>query len=152
MKNLFLSTIAILVLAFMGTSCSSDDNNPSKSAILYTELSTECKTFVEDYFYLYEVFTVEKDVNSVIEYYEIKLIGGTEIDLNQSCQWTSVDGNNQPIPTGFINTSIVEYVATNYPTTVIESIEKETYGFDVDLLNNTELRFDSEGNFLGLGN
>lgn len=152
MKNLFLSTVAILTLAFTGISCSSDDNNSGETIIGYSELSADCKTFVETYFSEYEILRVEKDIHSVDEYYEVKFVGGMQIDLNQSCEWTEVDGNNQPIPTGFVNTSIVEYVTTNYPTTSIESIDKKSYGFDVDLLNNTELRFDSEGNFLGLDN
>ncbi|HNQ26728.1 MAG TPA: PepSY-like domain-containing protein [Aquaticitalea sp.] len=153
MKKLVLATTAILVLAFTGVSCSSDDDdNASETIIDYSELSVECTTFVETYFNGYEVLRVEKGPYSVDEYYEITFVGGTQIDLNASCEWTEVDGNDQAIPTGFINTSIVEYVSTNYPTTAIESIDKKTYGFDVDLVDGTELRFDSEGNFLGLDN
>lgn len=153
MKNVFLTTIALVTLSFTGISCSSDDNNNSSESIIqYAELSTDCKTFVETYFSGYEIQKIEKDTRSIDEYYEIYLVGGIQIDLNQSCQWTEVDGENQAIPTGFINTNIVNYVTTNYPTTAIESIEKKTYGFDVDLVNDTELRFDTEGTFLGLGN
>ncbi len=152
MKNLFLSTITVIALAFTGFSCSSDDNNSSGKAIEYSELPTEAKNFIETYFSDSEIARVEKDINSVDEYYEVKFVGGAEIDFDESGVWMNVEGNNQPIPTGFINNSIVEYVTTNYSTTPIESIEKKSYGFDVDLINNTELRFDSEGTFLGLGN
>lgn len=152
MKNLFLSTVTVLALAFTGVSCSSDDNNSSETRIEYSELPTDAQNFIETYFSESEILRIEKDINSIDEYYEVKFVDNAEIDFNESGVWIHVDGNNQSIPTGFINTSIVEYVTTNYSTTSIESIEKEIYGFDVDLVDNTELRFDSEGTFLGLGN
>lgn len=152
MKRMFLSTIAVFTLVFTTVSCSSDDNNSSDRIINYSELPAEAKTFTETYFSDLEIMRVEKDMNSIDEYYEVKFIGGAEIDFTQSGVWTNVDGNNKAIPTGFILTPIVEYVTTNYSVTSIESIEKKTYGFDVDLVNNTELRFDLEGNFLGLDN
>lgn len=152
MKKVVLSSITVLALAFTGVSCSSDDNNSGETVINYSELSADCKTFVETYFTEYDILRVEKDIHSVDEYYEVKLVGGIQIDLNESCEWTEVDGNNQAIPTGFILPAIVDYVTANYSATSIESIDKKPYGFDVDLLNNTELRFDAQGLFLGLGN
>lgn len=153
MKNLVLSTIAILALAFTGVSCSSDDDDNQNSQIIaYEELPAEAQTFTETHFSELEILRVEIDIQSVDDYYEVKFVGGMEIEFDQNGNWTSVDGNNQAIPTGFINPLIVQYVADNYPDTSIESIEIKPYGFDVDLLNNTDLRFDTEGNFLGLDN
>lgn len=152
MKKIFLSTVLALTFVFTIASCSSDDNSSSDRIINYSELPTQAKVFTETYFPESEIMRVEKDVNSVDEYYEVKFIGGVEIDFTQTGSWTNVDGNKNAIPTGFIITPIVEYVATNYSATSIESIEKKAYGFDVDLVNNIELRFDLEGNFLGLDN
>lgn len=152
MKKIFLSTVLVLTFAFATVSCSSDDNNSSDRIINYSELPTEAKAFTETYFSGSEIMRVEKDVNSIDEYYEVKFVGGMEVDFTQSGIWTNVDGNKKSIPTGFILTPIVEYVTTNYSATSIESIEKQVYGFDVDLVNNVELRFDLEGNFLGLDN
>lgn len=152
MKRIFLSIVAVLTLAFTAFSCSSDDNHSSDIIIDYAELPTEAKAFTDAYFSDWEIMKVEKDVNAIDEYYEITFVGGADIDFTQTGVWTQVDGNKKAIPTGFILAPIVEYVAANYATTSIESIEKKPYGFDVDLINNTELRFDLEGNFLGLDN
>ncbi len=152
MKNLVLSAIAILTLVFIGTSCSSDDNNSSEILIQASELPIKAKTFPDNVLTNIDITRVEKETKSVDEYYEVYLTGGIHIDFNQAGEWTEVDGNNQAIPTGFINPNIVTYVTTNYSATAIESIDKKAYGFDVDLLNNIELRFDFEGNFLGTGN
>lgn len=152
MKNLFLLTIAVLALAFTVSSCSSDDNQLYETVIQASELPTPAKNFIDNNFPNINSTRVEKDVRSVDEYYEVYLTGGIHIDFNQAGEWTEVDGNNQAIPTGFINPNIVTYVTTNYSETAIESIDKKAYGFDVELLNNIELRFNSEGNFLRTGN
>ncbi len=150
MKNLVLSTATLILLSLSGVSCSSDDNNSTEMLIPASDLPAPSKTFLEAYFVDVAVVRVERDIHSVTEYYEVHLADGSQIDFDQAGNWTEVDGNHKAIPTGFIHPTIVSYVATNYPTTVIESIDKQIYGFDVDLLNQVELRFDYQGNFLGL--
>ncbi len=152
MKNLFLTTIITLMLGFTGISCSSDNDNSSESIIQTSELPTEPKIFIDTYFSDAEIIRIERDTNSIDGYYEVYFVGGIQIDFDESGVWTEVDGNNQAIPTGFINPDIMIYVITNYPAVLIESIGKKPYGFDIDLVNNIELRFDTEGNFLETGN
>lgn len=112
----------------------------------------QANNFIETYFVTATVVKVEKDIRSLDEFYEVRLADGTQIDFNETGIWTEVDGNNKSIPTQFINENIVKYVTTNYTTTTIEGIDKKTYDFDVDLVNNTELRFDINGKFLGFDN
>ncbi|WP_430613214.1 PepSY-like domain-containing protein [Flavobacterium sp. JP2137] len=150
MKNLVLSVAAVCLLSFTGVSCSSDDNNTTETTIPTSDLPTPTKSFLDTYYLDATIIRIKMNIRSVDEYYEVYLSNGTEIDFDQAGNWTEVDGNHQAIPTGFIHPSIVSYVATNYPTTAIESIDKKAYGFDVDLLNNSELRFDLQGNFLGI--
>lgn len=66
--------------------------------------------------------------------------------------WTEVDGNGRSLPTDFIHDNIVTYVNANYTSVSIESIGKEIYGFNVDLTNNLDFQFSSEGIFLGMEN
>jgi len=75
MKNLFLSTVTVLALAFTGVSCSSDDNNSSETVIDYSELPTDAQNFIETFFSESEIFRIENDINSIDEYYEVKFVG-----------------------------------------------------------------------------
>ncbi|MFV0180300.1 PepSY-like domain-containing protein [Empedobacter falsenii] len=152
MKIFFLATITVVSIAFTVTSCSSDDDNNHKTIIQVSELPLQANNFIETYFVTATVAKVEKDIRSLDEFYEVRLADGTQIDFNETGIWTEVDGKNKSIPTQFINENIVKYVITNYTTTTIEGIDKKTYGFDVDLVNNTELRFDINGKFLGFDN
>lgn len=152
MKKTISTAITALSIAFTATSCASDDHSTYETIIRASELPTQAKTFIDGYFTTATIVKVEKDIRSLDGFYEVDFSDGTQIDFNETGVWTEVDGNSKSISTQFINTNIVTYVTTNYTTTTIESIDKKTYGFDVDLVNNTELRFNTNGTFLGLDN
>jgi hypothetical protein len=150
MKKIFLTAI-VLALSFTGVSCEDDDDNSSVH-IPSSELPAPAAAFLDTYFNDIDIVKVEKDVNSNDEYYEVDLAGGIEVHFDQAGNWTEVDGNGQPIPTGFIPDAIVTHVSENYQSQAIESIDKKSYGYAVDLLNGTELRYDQSGEFIGTGN
>jgi len=152
MKRIILSVAAVIAVATATVSCNSDDNNTTETIIQEAELPVQAKSFIDSYFGGYTVLRIERDTRSVEEYYEVHLTDGTQIDFDKEGIWTEVDGNGRAIPTGFINPQIVAYITANHPTTSVESIGKEVYGFDVDLLNNLDLRFNGNGDFLGMEN
>ncbi|WP_316839177.1 PepSY-like domain-containing protein [Pedobacter gandavensis] len=147
-KLIFAATV--VAMAVTTISCSKEDKH-SESIIQKSELPSESRIFIDTYFSGNEILRIEKDTKSTDEYYEVNFVGGMSVDFDQWGKWTEVDGNNQAIQTGFILPTIVDYVKVNYATSAIESIDKKPYGFDVELLNNIELRFNSTGVFLGLG-
>ena len=63
MKNLVLSAIAILTLVFIGTSCSSDDNNSSEIIIQASELPIKAKTFLDNVFTNIDITREKKKQN-----------------------------------------------------------------------------------------
>lgn len=152
MKRIILSVAAVIAVAMATVSCNSDDNNTTETIIQEAELPVQAKSFIDSYFGSYTVLKIERDTRSVEEYYEVHLTDGTQIDFDKEGVWTEVDGNGRTIPTGFIHPQIVAYITANHPTTSVESIGKEVYGFNVDLLNNLDLRFNGTGDFLGMEN
>lgn len=152
MKKNTLSLLAVASLIFSTSSCNSDDSDSPEVIVEITELPEQSRTFLETNFNGFLVNRVTKDISSIDEYYEIFINNGITIDFNQTGEWTEVDGNGQSIPTGFIDEDIVNYTSMNFPSFPIENIDKKLYGYDVDLTNNTELRFDTSGNYIGLGN
>jgi len=44
--------------------------------------------------------------------------------------------------------AIVSYVTNNYPSVGINGIEREMNGFDIELTNDIDLVFNSEGGFV----
>ena len=149
MKKNILNLLAVASLIFSTSACNSDDSDSREVIIEVAELPEQSRNFLETNFNGFQVNRATKDVSSFDEYYEIFLNNGITIDFNRIGEWTEVDGNGLSIPTSFIDEEIVSYINTNYPTFPIESIDKKPYGYEVDLINNTELRFNTSGKLIG---
>ena len=152
MKKNILNLLAVASLIFSTSACNSDDSDSREVIVEVAELPEQSRNFLETNFNEIQAIRIEKDIHSIEEYYEVYFNNGIQVDFSANGEWTEVDGNGLSIPTSFIDEEIVSYINTNYPTFPIENIDKKPYGYDVDLINNTELRFDTSGNFIGLGN
>ncbi len=152
MKSNFLKTIAAVVILYAFTSCNNDDDQSNNETVIdYSELAESCKTVIETHFSSATAIRVEKknipDSDGTV--YEVKLSNGMEIDFTAECSWTDIDGNNQQIPYALVPEAILLYVQTNYPApTFIEGIDKETFGYEVELSNDLDLIFNSDGTFV----
>lgn len=90
---------------------------------------------------------IEKTIGTIQEY-EVILTDGTDISFDAKGNWDSVETPiNKVVPSKLIPQSIVDYVNTNYKKAGIVSIDKENYGYDVELSNGIEMKFDKAGNF-----
>lgn len=155
MKMNILKPILAAGILFSFTACNNDDDNNQEVIIDYTELSENCKSFVETHFPENTVVSVEKknapDSDGTL--YEVRLNNGMEIDFSAECVWTDIDGNHQPIPNALIPAAILTYVQENYPSPLfIEGIDKEPYGYQVEISNDIDLKFDAEGTFIRIDN
>lgn len=100
----------------------------------------------------------ENDILRIIEKtddgkksYEVKLVDGTELEFNSNGEWIEIDAeDNKAVADIFVPEAILSYVTSNYPTALIENIERMVNGyFEVELNNDVELYFDAEYNFVG---
>ena len=80
--------------------------------------------------------------------YEVALNDGTRIEYKGD-QWTEVEaGRGKAVPDSYIPAAILEYTTSNYPGILITKIERTKEGFDVELANGLEIKFDPNGAFL----
>lgn len=81
--------------------------------------------------------------------YEVKLDNGAEIEFDKNMEWEEIK-DYHGVPAVLIPAKITSYVNHNYKNIKIKSIEKKATRnkMDVELLNDIELEFDMEGNFL----
>lgn len=85
--------------------------------------------------------------------YEVTLTDGSEITFTSSGEWTNIETpNNKAVPEGLVPTTIANYVRQKHAGTSIVGIEKDKKGFDVELSNNIEIKFDPAGNFVKYDN
>ncbi|MNL04257.1 hypothetical protein D3C87_1248220 [compost metagenome] len=147
MKKLILTFTALLAFAIIVVSCDKDDDHQVPATSLPTSASTFLNTFFKDV----TIRKVEKQTPTATNKtaYSVELANGIEVDFDQEGNWKEVESDNDTaIPTGFISSTIVSYVDTNYKTAQISAIDKVTAGFEVELTNDIDLLFDPSGQFV----
>lgn len=142
LKFIPLVLVALFATALWG--CSKDDDDEPAAL---TELPATAKTFLSTYYPSVE-YKAYKDDNG----YDVVLLNGQKVDFDSKGDWYEVKASipGQTIPTGFYPAAIDTYISENYSGAGICEISKELYGFDVELVQNIELKFDASGNFISV--
>lgn len=145
MKKLLKFLPLVLVALFATTlwSCKDDKDEPAP----ITELPATAKTFLSTYYPSVD-YKAYKDDNG----YDVVLTNGQKVDFNKNGEWQDVEATiaGQTIPSGFYPSAIDTYIEDNYSGAGIREISKEFYGFEVELVQNIDLKFDETGNFISL--
>ena len=92
-----------------------------------------------------EVLTIQKYEVPCFNYLD-HFVG--KIDFDKKGEWKSIDTNLKSVPATFVHKSIADYVKKNYPDTFVSKIERDSRGYDVELSNHMDLKFDTNGNFV----
>ena len=110
------------------------------------QLPAAAKTFVQTNFQGKRIIYAEKDWNS----YECRLDDGTKIEFNRKGNWKKVDCHMIALPAAIVPAAIQQYVSTNFPGTVITKIDKERYGYEIELSSDIDLKFNYQGVLIGM--
>ena len=141
MKRMRLLFIALL--SMMVTSVAFADDKP----IPVEKLPAAARTFVDTNFPGKKILYAEKDWNS----YECRLDDGTKIDFTSKGEWKQVDCHGMSaVPAVIVPEAIKQYVETNFSNCMITKIDKERHGYDIELSNDLELRFNHQGALIGM--
>ena len=112
----------------------------------------EINTFVETYFPQVSIRSARQDGNEI----EVKLTDNTELDFYLNYDWKNIDCDESTVygivPAELVPAQITDYVTANFPANHIDQIEKENYGWDIELDNNREIKFDHNFNVISGGN
>ena len=136
-----MMTIMLLALVCVFTACA-DDVKTNDVSKLPPKAQSILKNFAAD------ILVIEIDNEIFGNKYEVKLTDGTEIDFDKNGEWNSIDCKSTSVPKQFIPQKIEKYVTTNYKTAIISKIEKSPKGYDIELSNELDLKFNLQGDFL----
>ena len=73
---------------------------------------------------------------------------GSKIEFDKNGNWDSVDCKTQAVPNSLVPASIRKYVKTNFRGQKIVKIDKESYGYEIELSNKLELKFSKQGRLI----
>ncbi len=145
MKKAIALTFVALVSLFALSAFSLTDDKP----ISFAQLPKAAQQFVKTHFPSQQVSLVTLDNDLIGKSYEVLLADGTRIEFNKRGIWKDVELKQGTVPTKIVPSKIMNYVKTNFPGTTIKQIEKrDRGGYQVDLSNDIELKFDAQLNFI----
>lgn len=114
------------------------------------KLPASAKTFIKEYFPESVVSYVKKDKELMKTTYEVVFQNGTEVEFDAKGQWDNVDCKNTAVPAKLIPATIAEYVKTSFPGQLIVKIDKESFGYEIELSSDLELKFNKEGKLIAV--
>lgn len=142
MKKFLLSLVAIVGIALF---TQAKDTYAHDASVLPKAAQT---VIAKNFKAKVSVVKIDKDFGRISEY-EAILTDGTEISFDRDGNWENVEvGNNSSVPAAFVPEAIRRYVAANQSGQRIVGIDKERHGYDVELSNGVEMKFDKAGTFL----
>jgi hypothetical protein len=143
MKKILLSALAIATLAVTPTMA-------EDVAITAHKLPQEAQKFLKVHYAQNKVVSAVHDRDIDDNDYTVIMDDGTKIEFDSSGKWESVKSRNGKIPAGIVPAKIAGYIAEHYPSIGIEKIERKRYGYEVELTNDLDVKFGSDGRFIGL--
>ena len=132
-------TLGILALFLLMTAC-------SDRPVALTQLPVTIQTFVQQAFPGKNITYAEKDLELTGYKYDVVLADGTRIEFDTDDVWDKIECPlTNPVPTALIPAPIVAHIQANFPDAMITKIDKESYGYEVELANGLELKFNKQG-------
>ena len=118
----------------------------SDKPVTADQLPEPVKAFIQQNFPDRNISYVEKDVELTGTQYGVFLADGTKVSFDTDNMWDEIECNlTNPVPTNLIPEVIVQNLQTNFPDVMVLKIDKDNNGYDVELSNGLELKFNKQG-------
>ena len=108
------------------------------------QLPAEAKAFIQKTFPGQTISYAKIDFDGR-KTYEVRLSNGTEVEFDKNGTWDKVDCNFSAVPAELVPANIANSVKSSFPDAVIVKIDKERGGYDIELSNDLELKFNKNG-------
>ena len=113
------------------------------------QLPAAAKTFIQKTFPGQTVSYAKIDFDGRKKY-EVRLSNGTEVEFDKNGNWDKVDCNYSAVPASLVPATIANYVKTHFAGAKVVKIDKERHGYDVELSNDLELKFNKQGQLMNI--
>ena len=137
MRSIIVSVIFALVLLM--TAC-------SDKPVVPEQLPVQVKTFIQQTYPGEAITFAQKDLELTGWKYEIFLVDGTHIEFDTDDMWDKIESPvARPVPQQLIPAPIASHLQANFPGTVVTKIDKERNGYEIELANGMELKYNKQG-------
>ena len=129
----------LLSLAFFAFTANADDR-----PIDYEQLPSAAKSFIKADFPTESISYITSDMDLLDTAYDVHFANGLKIEFNSKGEWTEISCTSSPIDSKYIPRQIIDTVATRWPGEKFKKIERHWHGYEVELTNRLELKFDKK--------
>lgn len=141
MKKFGLLLVALVCLFMQSVTSFADDDK----FVPIEQLPAGVWTFIQENFPKSDISFASKEIEFLGVEYEIILTNGTKIKFDKQGNWEKVDCKSHNVPSSLVPTTIHKFVCAHYPMTNIVKINKERYGYEIELSNDLDLKFNKKG-------
>jgi len=143
MKQIKIFAMALVCLMMVAVNAMADDR-----PVPVQSLPAAAKQFVAANFPGATIVYAAKDDGK----YETTLSTGAQVDFTRKGAWDKVDCHTVAVPAAIVPAAIAAYVKASFPNTVITKIDKERNGYEIELSNDIELKFNQAGVLMTIDN
>lgn len=145
--------LVLLFVAVIVISCGKDHDGDRR--VSPDTLPESGQNFISEHFPDITISYLERN-NSADEdgvLYEAYLTNGFEVDFSTEGVWINVDGGRNAILASILALlpeALNTYLAQTYPNVAVVEVQKKTYGYKIELINDVDLKFNSDGAFIAI--
>jgi len=140
MKKVFSLCLAVLCFGLVRA-----DND---KIIRFDRMPEAARQTVARYFGEEKVMVVKQEKEWFDTLYEVQLSDGTDLEFFGDGRWKEIDCKRLAVPAGLIPAEIRNYVGQRFPGRSVVKIERDRRGYEVELDDDTDLKFDLKFNLV----
>ena len=130
----------ILLLVVMMTMCFQAKADHDQ-VIPFNQMPEAAQAFLKQHFTNKVPLVVTVDWDD----YTIRYESGEKVEFDKNGNWKEIDCRSSIVPTELIPEEIKTNIASTFPGAMILKIDKERYGYEIELTNGLEMKFNNQG-------
>lgn len=131
-------TLTCCLLAFFSWA-KADNDLP----VTVNELPQKAQEFIKQYFPKQEVSFAKVEKDFWEKKYEIVFVSGEKIEFDKNGNWEEVKCKFSVVPNGIVPEKIREQLSKQFPDAKVLKIERDSKGYEVELDNKLEVKYNS---------
>lgn len=141
-----LTFLLVCMFAMVTVAVASNDK-----PITVEQMPQSAQQFIKQHFAAQTVAMAKMESDFMGKSYDVIFTNGDKVEFDKRGNWTSVDCEHSQVPVEILPAAIREYVSKMYPDAKVLQIElTDRKGYDVELSNGWEIKFDKKMNVIEL--
>lgn len=121
-------------------------------AIQAAQLPIKAQEFIKQYFPTNDIALAKMESEFLDKNYEVVFVSGDKVEFHHNGEWGKIDCRFSVFPLPIVPQQIKDYVAKFYPNLSICQIEHDRKGYEIQLSNGIELRFNRNYQIIDIDN